>query len=72
MAAAGCGVGTTWVFFQITSGLFIIPMQADFGWSRKEVSIGPIGGVLVAIFLPIAGMITEQKFQPGDRGVSRS
>ena len=60
LAAACCGVGTTWVFFQITSGLFIIPMQADFGWSRKELSIGPIGGLLVAIFLPIAGMVIDR------------
>jgi len=60
VVAAACGVGTTWHFFQIALGLFIIPMQTDFGWSRSQVAIGPIGGLLSIFFYPFAGMAIDR------------
>jgi MFS family permease len=58
--AAACGVGTGWHFFQIVSGLFMIPMQTEFGWSRSAASIGPLGGLISIIFYPFAGMLIDR------------
>ena len=60
LVAAACGVGTTWHFFQIVSGLFIIPMQAEFGWSRSQVAIGPIVGLISIMFYPFAGVLIDR------------
>lgn len=60
LLAAACGVGTGWHFFQIVSGLFLIPMQTDFGWSRSAASIGPLGGLISIVFYPFAGMLIDR------------
>jgi len=60
VAAGACGVGTTWTLFQITAGLFVIPMQADFGWSRTSLAIGPVGGLICALFFPLAGALIDR------------
>jgi predicted MFS family arabinose efflux permease len=58
--AAALANGTSWMFFQNTAGLFIIPMQAEFGWSRSAVAIGPLGGLISIVFYPAAGALIDR------------
>lgn len=59
---AGSSVGTalSYGLFLMTAGLFIIPMQKEFGWSRSEVSIGPIVGLLAAMLAPLGGVVIDR------------
>jgi predicted MFS family arabinose efflux permease len=56
--AVGFGCGSS--FFNVASGLFIKPMQADLGWTLKEVTIMPIVMLLSAICNPFAGLIVDR------------
>src|ERR1700681_2590659 len=58
--AAALANGTSWMLFQNTAGLFIIPMQAEFGWSRSAVAIGPLGGLISIVFYPAAGALIDR------------
>lgn len=58
--AAALGVGTSWMFFQNIAGLFVIPMQAEFGWSRSAVAIGPLGALISIAFYPAAGALIDR------------
>ena len=60
LLSAAFGVGTSWSFFQITAGLFIIPMQAEFGWSRSATAIAPIGALISTLFYPFAGALIDR------------
>jgi predicted MFS family arabinose efflux permease len=60
LVAACAGVGTTWIFFQLTAGLFIIPMQTEFGWSRSAVAVGPLAGLVSMLFYPLAGALIDR------------
>jgi MFS family permease len=51
-AFAGNGVGFS--MFLMVSGIFIIPMQQQFGLSRTAASIGAIVGLAVAFLTPLA------------------
>ncbi len=42
-------------------GLFIIPLQEEFGWSRSEISLAPtIFTATLIIFMPIAGNLIDR------------
>jgi MFS family permease len=56
--AAGTGLGTP--LFQITGGLFIIPLQDEFGWSRAQLSIGAVVLVVGAVLQPFAGAFIDR------------
>ncbi|KQX23373.1 hypothetical protein ASD39_05960 [Sphingomonas sp. Root50] len=43
-----------------TAGLFILPMQAEFGWSRSELAFGPMVGLIAAFFMPMTGWLTDR------------
>jgi predicted MFS family arabinose efflux permease len=58
--AAALANGTSWMFFQNIAGLFIIPMQTEFGWSRSAVAIGPLGGLISIVFYPVAGALIDR------------
>ena len=64
-ALAGNGVGFTMV--QMTSGIFIIPIQQEFGISRTAASIGPWIGLAVAFLTPVAALMVDRK---GPRGLA--
>jgi predicted MFS family arabinose efflux permease len=49
-----------WNFANVASSLFIKPMQAEFGWTRTELSFGPLAGLLVALLLPITGLLLDR------------
>ena len=51
-AFAGNGVGFS--MFLMVSGIFIIPMQQQFGLSRTAASLGAIVGLAVAFLTPVA------------------
>jgi MFS family permease len=55
---AGMAVG--WNATSVMLGLFIKPMQAEFGWSRTELSAGPMAALIVAGILPFSGAIIDR------------
>ncbi len=64
-ALAGNGVGFTMV--QMTSGIFIIPIQQEFSLSRTAASIGPWIGLAVALLTPVAALFVDRR---GPRGLA--
>lgn len=60
LSAAFIGMGTGWTFANMSAGLFLKPMQADFGWSRTELSYGPAAGFIVAVLLPFTAMLIDR------------
>jgi MFS family permease len=46
--------------FLMTSGIFIIPMQEEFGWTRRALSIGPVALFVNCLVLPFAGAIIDR------------
>jgi predicted MFS family arabinose efflux permease len=60
LIAAFIAMGTAWNFAQIMANLFLKPMQAELGWSRTELSFGPIAGLLVAFMLPFMGPVVDR------------
>lgn len=61
-ALAGASIGNSlgYGLFLMTAGLFIIPMQEEFGWSRSGVSIGPMVTLLAACLSPFAGVLIDR------------
>ncbi len=57
-AATGLGVGVT--LFGIISGMFIVPMQNEFGLTRMQASIAPMAGLGAALLTPIAAIIIDR------------
>ena len=60
LTAAFFGVGVGWNFANIAASMFLKPMQADFGWTRTQLSFGPLAGLLVAFLLPITGLLLDR------------
>jgi predicted MFS family arabinose efflux permease len=60
LIAAFIAMGTAWNFAQVMANLFLKPMQAELGWSRTELSFGPIAGLLVAGLLPFMGPVVDR------------
>ncbi|QIB66899.1 MFS transporter [Kineobactrum salinum] len=54
------GYGSASGFFIIASSLFIAPMQAELGWSAKQLTFLPIVVFLLAVFNPVAGILTDR------------
>jgi MFS family permease len=65
--AALCGNGVGFTMVQMTSGIFIIPIQQEFGISRTAASIGPWLGLAVALLTPVAALFVDRK---GPRGLA--
>lgn len=60
LVAAGFGVGVTYPLLLMTAGLFVLPMEADLGWSRSELSLGPIAALVAGALNPVAGWIISR------------
>jgi predicted MFS family arabinose efflux permease len=60
LVAAFFATGVGWNFASVSSALFLKPMQAEFGWTRTELSYGPLAGLLVALSLPITGLLLDR------------
>lgn len=52
--------GVGWNFANVSAALFLKPMQAEFGWTRTQLSFGPLAGVLVALLLPMTGLLLDR------------
>lgn len=53
-------MGIGWNFAVVISSLFLKPMQADFGWSRTELSFASLAGFAVAFMLPVTGLLLDR------------
>ncbi len=59
-AFTGVALGVTAIFFY-TQGIFIRPLQAEFGWSRGEASAGPMFfGLALAVSSPLCGLAVDR------------
>ncbi len=52
LIAGAIGVGLGFGLFTNVAGLFILPMQAAFGWSRSAMAIGPIARLSGSLLSP--------------------
>ena len=60
LASAWVGAGTGYGLYVYVAALFILPMQAEFGWSRSAIVIGPMIGLVQALLNPFVGMIVDR------------
>lgn len=59
-AGIGVGLGTTGLPIY-TTGQFILPLQAAFGWSRSEISGGLLSLTIVGVVMaPLVGVLAER------------
>lgn len=58
-AFVGIGGGFASLYFY-TSGLFIKPLSAEFGWSRGEASLGSVATMVGVVAFPLAGRIIDR------------
>lgn len=56
-AALGCGVGSG--LSSYTAGLFIEPLQSEFGWSRSEIAAGSLFGLAAIVVMPLLGRLVD-------------
>lgn len=60
VASAFTGNGVGFSLFLMTAGIFIIPLQRQFGLSRAAVMIGPVVGLATALLTPIAATYVDR------------
>jgi predicted MFS family arabinose efflux permease len=60
LTAAFFGVGVGWNFANIAASMFLKPMQAEFGWTRTQLSFGSLAGLVVALLLPFTGLLLDR------------
>lgn len=60
LTAGFVGMAVGWNAANVFTGLFIKPMQADLGWSRTELSIGPLASLIVSVLLPLSGLLMDR------------
>lgn len=53
---SGCGVS----LLITAAGLFILPMQREFGWPIALLSLGPVVSLVVALLLPLNGVLIDR------------
>ncbi|MCC2606539.1 MFS transporter [Planctobacterium marinum] len=58
--AGSVGMGTGLGLYSMLNSIFIIPLQAEFGWERADMALSNIIGVLSLFTLPILGMIVDK------------
>lgn len=60
LASGWLGSGTGFGLFALSSNVFIVPMQAEFGWSRATLAIGPIVNIAMTMTSPVAGLAIDR------------
>lgn len=58
--AASAGYGMSGGLFSLTAGLFINPMRNEFGWTMSQVAIAPYVHLLIALMMPLGGMVINR------------
>lgn len=54
--AMGCGTG----LWALTSSLFIQPLEQAFGWSRSQIALLNLLGLLSALAMPVVGLLVDR------------
>lgn len=60
LTAAFFAMASGWNFATMVAGVFLKPMQADWGWTRTELSFAPMAGLIMAAMLPVTGMLLDR------------
>jgi sugar phosphate permease len=60
LIASSVGVGVGIPALINSAGLFVIPMQREFGWSRGALAIGPIVTLVYSLLNPFGGMVIDR------------
>lgn len=58
--AASAGYGMSGGLFSLTAGLFINPIRYEFGWTMSQVAIAPYVHLLIALMMPMGGVIINK------------
>ena len=60
---AGCtvGMGSGINMFAATSGFFVKPLAAEFGWARATVALGSVALLLAAMMMPLMGVVIDRR-----------
>lgn len=60
IASGTLGGGLGFGLLLLTAGIFIVPMQEEFGWPRSVVAIAPVISIIAAILYPWVGVLTRR------------
>lgn len=60
LLAASTGFGMTFGLFVMTAGIFIAPMQQEFGWSRTALAIGPMVALISGPLNLVVGILIRR------------
>lgn len=60
VASSALGIGTGAALYQYVSSLFIAPLQADFGWSRGQISLIGATALVGAFTAPLIGRLADR------------
>ena len=58
--AVAIGLASGYSVFQFSASQFILPWQAQFGWSRGEIALAHNGLLLSALLSPWAGRLLDR------------
>jgi MFS family permease len=54
------GMGTGLGLYSMLNSVFVIPLQAEFGWERSEISFSNVIGLVALLFLPFLGALVDR------------
>lgn len=60
LLASFLAMATSWNVVSVALSVFLKPMQAELGWTRIELSIAPLAGLITAFMLPITGLLLDR------------
>ncbi len=60
VAAGSVGMGTGIGLYTMVQGLFIIPLQSEFGWSRGELAAAGLLALLSSFIFPVLGTVVDR------------
>lgn len=58
--AGSIGMGTGVGLYTMLAGLFIRPLEAEFGWARGDIAAAGVFGVLASFLLPAVGVLADR------------
>ncbi len=58
--ASTVGMGSGIGLYVMVAGLFVIPLEAEFGWSRSEIATAGLLGIVASVMYPVVGIIVDR------------
>lgn len=58
--AGTVGMGSGIGLYVMVAGLFVIPLEAEFGWSRREITTAGLLGIAASVMYPIIGVLVDR------------